>query len=213
MYCMHCGAQNPDSAKYCNKCGKPVRGSSSGGSGSGGGFFKRLIITMVVFGVFYGIGYTINSEPSKEKSSPQKDIQISSDIIRPKQEAVQTEPAGYIGNLNGSWEEVKLKDGNFNLRVSALTFSQTVYNCKEFTVNMDVTMNAGTHCKDWQVWGRTGGKFVKIGKVYLPNGDGYVSQRLTFANPVTFDSIAITPTVVGGYSWSMALSITDVYTK
>ena len=211
MYCMHCGGQNPDSAKYCNHCGKPVR-SSSGGSG-GGGFFKRLIITMVVFAVFYGIGYAINSDDTGSSDSSKPDFKISSDTARTQPAAVQSAPSNSISDLGGSWEEVKLKDGNFNLRVSALAFSQTVYNCKELTVNMDVTMNAGTHCKDWQVWGRSGGKFVKIGKVYLPNGDGYVSQKLTFAKPVTFDAIAVTPTVVGGYSWSMALSITDVYTQ
>lgn len=212
MYCMHCGTKNPDTAKYCNNCGKSMNSAPS--PKPAGGFFKRALVTLVAFGIFYGIGYVISSKPSEEKAAAGKDTGIVSDLVQPKPEVVvQTEPEGYIANLGGSWEQVKLRDGNFNLNVSALSFTETVYNCKEFTVNMDVTMNAGTHCKDWQVWGRTGGKFKKIGKVYLPNGDGYVSQTLTFVNPVTFDAIAITPTIVGGYSWSMGLSITDVYTS
>lgn len=120
-------------------------------------------------------------------------------------------PAGYVGDLSGQWESVHLQDGNSSLSVSALAFSQTIYNCTEMTINMEVSMNAGTHCKDWQLWGRSGNRFVKLAKIYLPAGDGYVSQTVTFRSPVSFDAIAITPTVVGGYSWSMALSVTDVW--
>lgn len=119
----------------------------------------------------------------------------------------------YAEDLGGSWIDIRLKDGSSTLNVSALAFTRTVYNCTGMTVNMNVQMNANTHCKDWTLWGRNGSKFVKIGKIYLPDGDGYVSQPVTFASPVTFDAIAVTPTVPGGYSWSMGLSITDVRTQ
>lgn len=126
---------------------------------------------------------------------------------------METEPVldGYVGDLNGQWESVHLQDGNFSLSVSALAFSQTIYDCTEMTVNMNVTMNAGTNCKDWQLWGRSGNRFVKLAKIYLPAGDGYTSQTITFDSPVTFDAIAVTPTIPGGYSWSMGLSVTDVW--
>jgi hypothetical protein len=32
MFCVHCGAQNPDGARFCNGCGKIV-GSSAPGAG------------------------------------------------------------------------------------------------------------------------------------------------------------------------------------
>lgn len=127
--------------------------------------------------------------------------------------APQQAGTGYLGDLNGQWESVYLKDGNFSLNVSALAFSEPVYSCTKMTINMDVEMNAGTSCKDWQVWGRSGGSFVKLAKIYLANGSGYVSQTITFDTPVTFDAIAVTPTVVGGYSWSMGLSVTDVWVQ
>ncbi len=120
---------------------------------------------------------------------------------------------GYIGDLTGQWESVHLQDGNNSLSVSALAFTQTIYNCTEMTVNMNVTMNAGTNCKDWQLWGRSGNSFVKLAKIYLPAGDGYTSQTITFDTPVTFNAIAVTPTIPGGYSWSMGLSVTDVWTN
>ncbi len=228
MYCIHCGTQNPDSAKYCNNCGKPVKKASSGGYSSGIDLGTIVsIIFLIICAVFvlkmaisgFGVikGWLGKAElPVKSESSQ---VQQIDQPAAPKTEGVPAPaPApkaesGYIADLGGSWESVKLKDGNFNLNVSALAFSQKVYNCTSLTVNMDVTMNAGTSCKDWNVWGRSGGSFVKIGKVYLPSGDGYVSQKLTFSSPVSFDAIAITPTIVGGYSWSMGLSITDVYYK
>lgn len=223
MYCMHCGAPNPDKARFCNQCGKPMNSvpateGSSGNKKTGtkkGNFFLRMlyraflvaIVYVIVNGIFsldFNKQDTVKTEPEVKFEVPLVEIQT------PVTEASEN---NYIANLGGAWEQVKLQDGNFNLNVSALSFSETIYNCKEFTVDMDVTMNAGTNCKDWQVWGRNGGSFVKIGKIYLPDGDGYVSQKLTFPSPVTFDSIAVTPTIVGGYSWSMSLSITDVYTK
>ena len=149
-----------------------------------------------------------------DSSSDKKDTE-SSQVSVTKQEttAVTKTDSGYIAGLDGYWEEVKLQDGSFNMNVSALTFYQTVYNCTGLTVNMDVTMNAGTSCKEWQVWGRSGGSFVKLAKIYLPAGYGEISQSVSFATPVTFDSIAVTPTVSGSYSWSMALGISDIYTK
>lgn len=117
----------------------------------------------------------------------------------------------YIDELKGSWEKVNLKDGSSSLNVSAQVYSQTIYNCTEMTIHMEVEMNAGTSCKDWQVWGRSGSSFVKIGTIYLAAGNGYTSQTLTFSKPVTFDAIAITPTIPGGYSWSMGFVLTDIY--
>lgn len=121
-----------------------------------------------------------------------------------------TSEFGYISELVGQWEKVRLEDGSQVLNVTAQVYDQTVYYCSEMTVNMNVQMNAGTNCKDWQVWGRCGGSFVKIGSIYLAAGDGYTSQKLTFSTPITFDAIAITPKIPGGYSWSMNFSITDI---
>lgn len=122
-------------------------------------------------------------------------------------------PKNFIEELGGQWESVRLKDGNSTLNVSAFSLSQTVYNCTEMTINMNVEMNSGTNCKDWQIWGRCNGKFEKIALLYLAAGDGFTSETITFNNPVTFDAIAVTPKIPGGYSWSMGLSITDIWTE
>ena len=128
-------------------------------------------------------------------------------------EILEEDDSGYIAELEGSREKVHLQDGSSSLNVTATVFNQTVYNCTEMTVSMQVEMNAGTSCKDWQVWGRCGGSFVKIGQIYLAAGNGFTSETLTFRTPITFDAIAITPTIPGGYSWSMAFVVTDVWTQ
>lgn len=125
----------------------------------------------------------------------------------------ETEPAGYTAYLEGTWESVHLNDGASSLNVSALVFPETIRRCTKMTVNMEVSMNAGTSCKDWQLWCRTGNKFVKLEKIYLPDGNGRGSETIEFDTPVSFDAIALTPTIPGGYSWSMALAITDVWTQ
>lgn len=150
------------------------------------------------------------TEPTTEPTAAPTTAPTAAPATEPP---VTTVPAGYIGDLDGEWESVHLQDGNSSLKVYAMAFSETIYNCTEMTILMNVTMNAGTSCKDWQVWGRSGNSFVKIAKIYLDAGDGYTSQTITFDKPVTFNAIAITPTVPGGYSWSMGLAVTDVWVK
>lgn len=133
------------------------------------------------------------------------------DSYSPAPEQPAQSDSGYTASLDGWWEQVSIKDGSLTLDVSALCFAETVYNCTGLTVIMDVTMNAGTNCKDWQLWGRSGNTFTKLAKVYLPAGDGYTSQSITFDKPVTFDALVLAPTIVGGYSYSISMGITDVW--
>lgn len=117
----------------------------------------------------------------------------------------------YIAELYGEWEDVYLKDGSLSLYAVAQAYSQTVTDCTEMTVVMEVTMNAGTSCKEWQIWGRSGGSFKKIGVIDLPAGDGYTTGTVTFSSPVTFDAITITPKSHGSYSYSIDYMLTDIY--
>ena len=130
---------------------------------------------------------------------------------KPEPTTKPTQPKNYIENVDGYWESPNLKDGNFSLNVHALVFYTPLVRCREMTVNMEVSMNAGTKCKEWQVWGRVNGQFQKIAKISLPAGDGAASETITFDTPLTFDAIIVTPTVIGGYSWSMGLSVTDAW--
>ncbi len=224
MYCMNCGTKNPDGAKYCNNCGRPMnsvpttkKSSNKKSSVSDLEVFLTILVPIVVVGLLVNFGLdTIIGLFSGKDSSAKTETKTGTDSswFAPAQpEAAPVEEPNYIEYLDGTWEEVHLKDGNSNLNVSALRLSQTVYNCTSFTVNIDVTMNAGTSCKDWNVWIRSGGSFTKVGKVHLPEGNGFGYQTLYFDTPISFDSVAVTPTAVGGYSWSMSLSITDILTK
>lgn len=152
-------------------------------------------------------------EASDAEVEPFLPFETEADMFVPAQTESYDEYDGYIGDLVGNWESVYLEDGSSTLNVSAMAFSETVYNCTQMTIEMEVEMNAGTSCRDWQVWGRSGNTFVKLDKIYLAAGNGYTSQTLYFASPVTFDAIAITPTVVGGYSWSMAIAVSDVWVE
>lgn len=122
-----------------------------------------------------------------------------------------TLPSDYIAELSGHWSGVHLVDGNSNLNVSAYVFNDGPVYCRQMTINMLVTMNAGTNCKDWNLWGRVGGEFKKLEKLYLPDGDGFGSQTVYFDTPVYLDAVVVTPTIPGGYSWSLGLSVTDVW--
>ena len=111
--------------------------------------------------------------------------------------------------MDGDWQQVTIYDGYSTLRTHAYVFSETLVLCREMTIAMNVSMKANTKCRDWQLWGRVGGEFKKLA---LPNGDGYASQTVFFDNPVTLDAVVVTPTIPGGYSWSMGLAVIDAWT-
>lgn len=148
---------------------------------------------------------TIAEKKSTQPTKPEPETIVETKNTQP------TEPKGYIDIVDGDWESITLRDGNFNVNAHAFVFSQELVQCRELTINMKVSMNAGTKCKDWQLWGRVDGNFKKIAKIPLPDGDGSTSETVRFDDPITFDAIVVTPTVVGGYSWSMGLSVTDVW--
>lgn len=118
---------------------------------------------------------------------------------------------GYIQQLEGEWESVYLQDNNSNINANALVFSEMVEDCYEMTVHIDIEMLGGTSCKDWQVWIRSGGTFVKLEQMYLEAGDGYTYETFTFDTPISFDAIAVTAKASGGYSYYAGIAVTDVW--
>ena len=149
-------------------------------------------------------------QPAPAETTPKATVPKATEP-KPEPTTKPTQPKNYIEYVDGYWESTNLKDGNFSLNVHALVFYTPLVRCREMTVNMEVSMNAGTKCKEWQVWGRVNGQFQKIAKISLPAGDGAASETITFDTPLTFDAIIVTPTVIGGYSWSMGLSVTDAW--
>lgn len=120
---------------------------------------------------------------------------------------------GYLGTPAGEMEETVLRNGSFTLNTHALVLKEAITNCKELSVDMSVEMHNGTKCTDWQLWGRKNGSFQKIGTVYLPNGDGDICQTISYDTPVSFDAVVLTPTIPGGYSWSLWFEIKDVWVE
>lgn len=107
-----------------------------------------------------------------------------------------------ISYIGGHWESVKIKTSSSVYTISGWVFDYPRM-MNKVNIAMEVSMNRGTHCDDWQLWGRVNGKFVKLGKIYLPGGDGSTTTTVQWSDIQKIDAIAIAPTTVGGYSWSM----------
>ena len=115
--------------------------------------------------------------------------------------------------LSGDWEEATLKDNSRTWDVHAFRLDETLYNCKSFDLEVDISMNYGARCKDWQVWVGYRGDYSKVGTIYLADGDGYASKTIRLRDATTFDAVAIVPTVQGGYSWSFYLYVSNPVTR
>lgn len=114
--------------------------------------------------------------------------------------------------LSGDWEEATIKDNGSTWNVHAFRLDETLYNCKSFDLEIEISMNYGARCKDWQVWVGYRGDYSKVGSIYLADGDGYASKTIRLRDAATFDAVAIIPTVYGRYSWSFYLYVSNPVT-
>lgn len=208
MICPKCGHSNDDANRYCAKCGRKLQEKQRNS-----GLIAIIAVLCVVIVVLVLQLAEKDSAPSSEMVPALKETQKLETALPAETPGVPapTEADGkHLDYVDGDWESVNLHDGNSILTIYAMAFTQELTRCKKMTINMDVTMNANTKCTDWQVWGRVGGKFVKLERISLPNGHGATTQSVRFNPPVTLDAIAVTPTIPGGYSWSMSLYVSDV---
>lgn len=120
-----------------------------------------------------------------------------------------TTPKGYYESVGGHWADSATKLGDVSTYLYLL--DMPLNNCKEITVHVSVEMKAGTHCKNWVLWGRVNGVVKKIGEFTLPGGDGDTSVTFKFNPAISFDAIVVTPTVPGGYSWSLGMGVSDIW--
>lgn len=113
----------------------------------------------------------------------------------------QGEPLA-IPYIEGHWESAKIKTGSSIFTISGWVFDRPM-SLKKVNIAMNVSMNRGASCREWQLWGRVNGKYIVLGQIYLPNGDGYTEAEVEWSGYKTIDALAIAPTIVGGYSWTM----------
>ena len=154
------------------------------------------------------------SDSPETTVSPAYDAPDDDDIVRYDNSEVQAagataEPSNYIDSLQGDWQTVSLDSSH--TEASAIVFTQKI-RCKEMTVNIKIEMNYGARCKDWELWARIDGKWQKLEQISLPDGNGSTAHTVTFDTPANLDAVSITPTIVGGYSWTEWLWLSDIWT-
>ena len=148
--------------------------------------------------------YIIGWLPDKPKNTVEEEpVPVETIIV-----TQPTTPKGYYSYVDGDWgNKIKIGDAT----VGQFVFNSPLVDCKEMTININVEMKAGTHCNNWDLWGRENGKMKKLGEIYLADGDGATSKTFSFSPAISIDAVAVTPTISGGYSWSIGLSVTDVW--
>lgn len=236
MYCSNCGKQIADNSAFCSYCGRPVTGQNAQQSApqtnpkpakSRQTQKQSIWVRLVVIVVFFLVGRFLIAPLFLEKKTSSPEVttpaftvpeikfekpEVSIPTVPEIPTTMPEIPATVAPqqDLSGSWERVNIKKNGNSYDVGAFTLNRTLKNCTQMNVEIDVTMNANTSCKDWRVWVREGGTFVEAGSIYLPNGSGSTSQMVYFSPARTFDSVAVLPAIPGGYSWSLALGLSDI---
>ncbi len=109
--------------------------------------------------------------------------------------------------LSGDWESISIGDVDCH----AFVFDSRLTGVTAFDLDIEVEMNAGARCENWNVWGRKsrGGSFEEIGSIYLSGGNGSASATIRLSGAMNLDAVAVTPTIPGSYSWSLAIGISN----
>lgn len=214
MYCPN-GHQNREGANFCRICGVPL---NTPGGKSGKSSRSVFVVIGIIALVLAGIGMMANADKPEETPAVTTPA-VEAPVITPPTEvptyeptyAPATEPDNYIAQVSGRFESVRIQDGSSTLNVHAFVFNETLVRCEQMTIYMEVEMQNGTKCYDWNVWVRRNGTFEKYTKIHLDSGDGALEETVYFSTPTTIDAVVVTPTVAGGYSWKMSLGIFDVW--
>lgn len=107
--------------------------------------------------------------------------------------------------LDGDWESVKIN----NYNVHAFVLYSKLYSVTSFDLDIEVVMNAGARCENWNVWVRTsrGGSFENVGTIYVDGGSGEASKTIRLSTAKNIDAVALTPKASGNFSWTLYMGI------
>ena len=108
------------------------------------------------------------------------------------------------------WADAKIRTTYGTVTTSAYVLDTPAKNCSSFDLDVEIEMKKNTKCYDWDIWVRSGGKFVKAGSLSLLGGTGSASKTVKLSPAKNFDAVAITPTTRGSYSWSLGMAVSNV---
>ena len=108
------------------------------------------------------------------------------------------------------WADAKIRTSYGTVTTSAYVLDSPAKNCTSFDLDVEIEMKKNTKCQNWDIWVRSGGKFVKVSTFSLPNGTGSTSKTVKLSPAKDFDAVAVTPTTRGSYSWSLGMAVSNV---
>lgn len=108
------------------------------------------------------------------------------------------------------WADAKIRTSYGTVTTSAYVLDSPAKNCTSFDLDVEIEMKKNTKCQNWDIWIRSGSKFVKVSSFSLPNGTGSTTKTVKLSPAKDFDAVAVTPTTRGSYSWSLGMAVSNV---
>lgn len=109
-----------------------------------------------------------------------------------------------------SMEDITIQTQGDSIDTYAYILSTPAVNCRSFRLDVNINMKGNAKCKNWDVWIGNGNLYSKAGTLYLPGGTGSTTAVIQLKIAKTFDSITLTPTTRGSFSWTMSISLSDI---
>ena len=114
------------------------------------------------------------------------------------------------GAASSRWADAKIRTSYGTVTTSAYVLDSPAKNCTSFDLSVDIEMKKNTKCANWDIWVRSSGKYVKVGSLSLPGGNGSTTKTVKLSPAKSFDAVAITPTAKGSYSWSLGMGVKNI---
>lgn len=109
-----------------------------------------------------------------------------------------------------SMKDITIQTQGDSINTYAYILSSPAVNCRSFQLDVNIDMKGNAKCRNWDVWIGNGNIYSKAGTLYLPGGTGSTTAVIQLKIAKTFDSITLTPTARGSYSWTMSISLSDI---
>ena len=190
--------------------------SSNRSSSSGMGFYWPVVFLLVILAIIIFKPFSTSDSPKTKTGAVSPFVQSTAhthDWVPATYDTPeycsscgeqQGNVKGYIGDIGGTWEDMKINGWNSNM----LHLSTPIAGMRKMTVHLKTEMNAGTRCKNWDLYIRTD-QWEKKGTIYLADGYGEGSITLYGDGTEWVEWIAVVPTVKGNYSYTQWLYVSD----
>lgn len=165
-----------------------------------------FLVLLIVFGYCF-IRSEIESDRQAAESRPAVTETVSDSYGQQDSASGDT----YLSYVTGTWAEERYTHTNGNYS-GIFQLNQTLYNCKQFTLYYKQENTTNLTLTSFNLHLRSNGTWNTMGSFTMEKGSSVETRVLCeFPEGITFDAVAVTPTINGSYRYTSWIGVEEVW--